>query len=234
MQGNDCSHSKSTVTGCSASHRIALLPNGTLKITNVTRRDAASYTCVAKNQFGTASTTGRLLITGESSLPFTEPCSRWLLLSNFIVLHSLSAVYHSDVGGVRFILMFETGSLKYHYDNSLCRLNLYHVSVRGKDVFRCGQSNEEEVININIWEIWNYMNNAVGLGPASTHNNVAYVANVDSLYPRYHSMSDTIFSHKCYRKYLAIILLLVVYLSSWHRPLPTLTNLNFLNDDTLA
>lgn len=42
-----------------------MLPNGTLKIANVTRRDAASYTCIAKNQFGTASTTGRLLITGE-------------------------------------------------------------------------------------------------------------------------------------------------------------------------
>lgn len=56
----------STVKSCSAFLRIALLPNGTLKIANVTRRDAASYTCIAKNQFGTASTTGRLLITGES------------------------------------------------------------------------------------------------------------------------------------------------------------------------
>uniref|UniRef100_A0A669F8V3 Contactin 3b n=1 Tax=Oreochromis niloticus TaxID=8128 RepID=A0A669F8V3_ORENI len=34
--------------------RIALLPDGTLKIANVTKRDAASYTCIAKNQFGTA------------------------------------------------------------------------------------------------------------------------------------------------------------------------------------
>lgn len=50
---------------CLPSFRIALLPNGTLTIANVSRRDAASYTCVAKNQFGTASTTGRLLITGE-------------------------------------------------------------------------------------------------------------------------------------------------------------------------
>uniref|UniRef100_A0A4W6FYD7 Contactin 3b n=1 Tax=Lates calcarifer TaxID=8187 RepID=A0A4W6FYD7_LATCA len=36
---------------------ITLLPNGTLKIANVTRRDAASYTCIAKNQFGTAKPT---------------------------------------------------------------------------------------------------------------------------------------------------------------------------------
>lgn len=48
--------------------RIALLPDGTLKIANVTKRDAASYTCIAKNQFGTASTTGRLIVTGKSGL----------------------------------------------------------------------------------------------------------------------------------------------------------------------
>lgn len=45
--------------------RITLLPNGTLKIANVTRRDGGSYTCIAKNQFGTASALGRLLITGK-------------------------------------------------------------------------------------------------------------------------------------------------------------------------
>lgn len=45
--------------------RISLFANGTLKIANVTKRDGGSYTCVAKNQFGTASTTGKLVITGE-------------------------------------------------------------------------------------------------------------------------------------------------------------------------
>lgn len=54
---------------CCRSCRMTLLPNGTLKIANATRQDAGSYTCVAKNQFGTASTTGKLLITGESGAP---------------------------------------------------------------------------------------------------------------------------------------------------------------------
>lgn len=53
---------------CLIFHRISLFSNGTLKIANVTKRDAASYTCVAKNQFGSASTSGRLIITGRSHL----------------------------------------------------------------------------------------------------------------------------------------------------------------------
>lgn len=57
----------STVSVLSVYRRITFFPNGTLKITNVTKLDAASYTCVAKNQFGTASTTGRLVVTGEFS-----------------------------------------------------------------------------------------------------------------------------------------------------------------------
>ncbi|KAK7916152.1 hypothetical protein WMY93_011913 [Mugilogobius chulae] len=47
------------------SERITLLPNGTLQITNVTKQDAGSYTCIAKNQFGSASTTGKLIITAK-------------------------------------------------------------------------------------------------------------------------------------------------------------------------
>ncbi|KAI4888209.1 hypothetical protein NFI96_002798 [Prochilodus magdalenae] len=43
--------------------RFSLFPNGTLKIANVTKRDGGTYTCIAKNQFGSASTTGELLIT---------------------------------------------------------------------------------------------------------------------------------------------------------------------------
>lgn len=59
---------------------MTLLPNGTLRIANATRQDAGSYTCVAKNQFGTASTTGKLLITGESGTPSLFPCALQVIL----------------------------------------------------------------------------------------------------------------------------------------------------------
>uniref|UniRef100_A0A667XVR1 Contactin 3b n=1 Tax=Myripristis murdjan TaxID=586833 RepID=A0A667XVR1_9TELE len=65
--------------------RISLLPNGTLKIANVTRRDAASYTCIAKNQFGTASTTGRLLITEPTRITL-RPTNMEIIVGESIVL----------------------------------------------------------------------------------------------------------------------------------------------------
>ncbi|XP_075997580.1 contactin-3 [Genypterus blacodes] len=65
--------------------RITLLPNGTLKIANVTRRDAASYTCVAKNQFGTASTTGRLIITEPTRITM-RPTNMEIIVGESIVL----------------------------------------------------------------------------------------------------------------------------------------------------
>ncbi|KAM7402590.1 hypothetical protein PAMP_017814 [Pampus punctatissimus] len=65
--------------------RITLFPNGTLKIANVTRRDAASYTCVAKNQFGTASTTGRLLITEPTRITM-RPTNMEIIVGESIVL----------------------------------------------------------------------------------------------------------------------------------------------------
>uniref|UniRef100_A0A8C2KF90 Contactin 3b n=1 Tax=Cyprinus carpio TaxID=7962 RepID=A0A8C2KF90_CYPCA len=49
------------------SERISLFPNGTLKIANVTKRDGGTYTCIAKNQFGTTVLTLSTEITvGES------------------------------------------------------------------------------------------------------------------------------------------------------------------------
>ncbi|KAF6735513.1 Contactin-3, partial [Oryzias melastigma] len=45
--------------------RITLSPDGTLRLANVSKSDAGSYTCFARNRFGMSSTTGRLLVTGE-------------------------------------------------------------------------------------------------------------------------------------------------------------------------
>ncbi|KAA0712789.1 Contactin-4 Brain-derived immunoglobulin superfamily protein 2 [Triplophysa tibetana] len=42
--------------------RLTILEDGTLRITNVTKSDAGRYTCVAKNPFGTSSTSGALVV----------------------------------------------------------------------------------------------------------------------------------------------------------------------------
>lgn len=47
------------------SYRITLSPDGTLRLANVSKSDAGSYTCFARNRFGMSSTTGRLLVTGK-------------------------------------------------------------------------------------------------------------------------------------------------------------------------
>uniref|UniRef100_A0A672NS74 Contactin-3-like n=1 Tax=Sinocyclocheilus grahami TaxID=75366 RepID=A0A672NS74_SINGR len=64
---------------------ISLFPNGTLKIANVTKRDGGTYTCIAKNQFGTASTTGRLIITEPTRIS-QGPSSTEITVGESIVL----------------------------------------------------------------------------------------------------------------------------------------------------
>lgn len=48
--------------------RVTVLDNGSLRISNVTRLDDGLYTCVARNQFGVASSAGSLLVKGKLDL----------------------------------------------------------------------------------------------------------------------------------------------------------------------
>lgn len=52
-------------------HRVSILANGNLRIWNVTKPDAGLYTCVARNQFGVASSTGSITVKGISCFLFT-------------------------------------------------------------------------------------------------------------------------------------------------------------------
>lgn len=45
--------------------RTTISEDGSLRIVNVTKADAGSYTCVATNHFGTASSTGSLVVKGK-------------------------------------------------------------------------------------------------------------------------------------------------------------------------
>ncbi|XP_062853242.1 contactin-3 [Trichomycterus rosablanca] len=65
--------------------RFSVFSNGTLKIANVTKQDGGIYTCIAKNQFGSASTTGRLLITEPSRIT-QSPSSMEIMVGESIVL----------------------------------------------------------------------------------------------------------------------------------------------------
>lgn len=45
--------------------RVSVLDNGSLRISNITKLDAGLYTCVARNQFGVASSAGTLVVKGK-------------------------------------------------------------------------------------------------------------------------------------------------------------------------
>uniref|UniRef100_A0A4W6C5Q8 Contactin 3a, tandem duplicate 2 n=1 Tax=Lates calcarifer TaxID=8187 RepID=A0A4W6C5Q8_LATCA len=65
--------------------RITLSPDGTLRLANVSKSDAGSYTCFARNRFGMSSTTGRLLVTDPTRI-IQGPVNMEIIVGESIVL----------------------------------------------------------------------------------------------------------------------------------------------------
>uniref|UniRef100_A0A3Q2Z2Y9 Contactin-3-like n=1 Tax=Hippocampus comes TaxID=109280 RepID=A0A3Q2Z2Y9_HIPCM len=66
-------------------NRITLSPDGTLRLANVSKSDAGSYTCFARNRFGMSSTTGRLLVTDPTRIT-QGPLDMEIIVGESIVL----------------------------------------------------------------------------------------------------------------------------------------------------
>ncbi|KAA0712788.1 Contactin-4 Brain-derived immunoglobulin superfamily protein 2 [Triplophysa tibetana] len=67
------------------SSRVAILETGALRISNVTKPDAGTYTCVARNQFGVASSSGNLLVK-EPTIITTIPSTLDVTVGESIIL----------------------------------------------------------------------------------------------------------------------------------------------------
>ncbi|XP_016332241.1 contactin-4-like [Sinocyclocheilus anshuiensis] len=67
------------------SSRIAILESGSLRISNTTKADAGTYTCVAHNQFGEASSSGNLLVK-EPTIITTAPNTLDVTVGESIIL----------------------------------------------------------------------------------------------------------------------------------------------------
>uniref|UniRef100_A0A5F4VZ43 Contactin 4 n=1 Tax=Callithrix jacchus TaxID=9483 RepID=A0A5F4VZ43_CALJA len=85
--------------------RITISEDGNLRIINVTKSDAGSYTCIATNHFGTASSTGNLVVKDPTRV-MVPPSSMDVTVGESIVLpcqvthdHSLDIVFTWSFNG---------------------------------------------------------------------------------------------------------------------------------------
>ncbi|XP_057673315.1 contactin-4 isoform X2 [Corythoichthys intestinalis] len=85
------------------SHRVTVLDNGSLRISNVSKMDAGLYTCVARNQFGVASSAGSLLV--KEPTVITSPAGHLdVTVGESIVLPC--QVYHDPSLDLKFTWFF--------------------------------------------------------------------------------------------------------------------------------
>ncbi|KAM9856364.1 contactin-4 [Aulostomus maculatus] len=85
------------------SHRVTVLDNGSLRISNVTKMDAGLYTCVARNQFGVASSAGSLLV--KEPTVITSPAGHLdVTVGESIILPC--QVYHDPTLDLKFTWFF--------------------------------------------------------------------------------------------------------------------------------
>ncbi|EGV92025.1 Contactin-4 [Cricetulus griseus] len=85
--------------------RITISEDGNLRIINVTKSDAGSYTCIATNHFGTASSTGNVIVKDPTKV-MVPPSSMDVTVGESIVLpcqvthdHSLDIVFTWSFNG---------------------------------------------------------------------------------------------------------------------------------------
>lgn len=84
LKGAECAHraAQSFIVCVRCLCRISILDNGNLRIWNVSAADAGLYTCVARNQFGTASSSGSVTVKGTSCFwPLLKGCDWWVFRS---------------------------------------------------------------------------------------------------------------------------------------------------------